>query len=169
MNPYATHLGNQDPLAVIAQTSSRLSSLLDTLGQAGAERAPAPGKWSARQILCHLADTELAFAFRLRQALAEPHHVIQPFDQDKWASPYDAFQARAALDVFGSVRKWNIALIETVPAAMLSKPLTHPERGQMTFQTLIETMAGHDLNHLRQIEGIASQAAFAPSPPAALY
>ena len=62
------------------------------------------------------------------------------------------------MDVFGTVRKWNITLIKTIPAATLSKPLTHPERGQMTFQVLIETMAGHDLNHLRQIEGIASQA-----------
>jgi hypothetical protein len=143
---------------VIAATPSRLSALLDTLGRDGAERALAPGKWSARQILCHLADTELAFAFRLRQALAEPHHVIQPFDQDKWAAIYGAFEARAAVDVFGSVRNWNITLIETVPAATLSKPLMHPERGEMTFQVLIETMAGHDLNHLRQLEGIASQA-----------
>jgi hypothetical protein len=105
-----------------------------------------------------LADTELAFAFRLRQALAEPHHVIQPFDQDKWAAVYDAFEAGAAVAVFGAVRKWNITLIETVPPATLSKPLTHPERGEMKFQVLIETMAGHDLNHLRQLEGIASQA-----------
>ena len=159
MNPYATHLGDQDPLPVIAATHSRLSALLDALGPNGAERAPAPGKWSARQILCHLADTELVFAFRLRQALAEPHHVIQPFDQDKWAAIYSAFEARAAVDLFGSVRNWNITLIESVPATTLSKPLTHPERGQMTFRVLIETMAGHDLNHLRQIEGIASQAA----------
>jgi hypothetical protein len=159
MNPYATYLGDRNPLRVIAETPSRLSALLDALGQDGAERALAPGKWSARQIFCHLADTELAFAFRLRQALAEPHHVIQPFDQDKWAAPYSAFEARAAVDVFGSVRKWNITLIETVPAATLSKPLTHPERGQMTFQTLIDTMAGHDLNHLRQLEGIASRRA----------
>ena len=159
MNPYVTYLGKQDPLRVIAETPSRLSVLLDTLGRDGAERAPAPGKWSARQILCHLADTELAFAFRLRQALAEPHHVIQPFDQDKWAAIYDAFEARAAVDVFGAVRKWNITLIETVPPATLSKPLTHPERGEMKFQVLIETMAGHDLNHLRQLEGIASRPA----------
>jgi hypothetical protein len=161
MNPYASFLGDRDPLGVIAETPGQLSSLLDTLGPKGAERSLAPGKWSARKILCHLADTELAFAFRLRQALAEPHHVIQPFDQDKWAAPYGALEARAAVDVFRSVRQWNIALIRTVPAGALSKPLTHPERGTMTFQTLIETMAGHDLNHLRQIEGIASQSATA--------
>src|SRR6202790_2895969 len=117
MNPYATHLGDQDPLRVIGETPARLRALLDALGQDGVERTLAPGKWSARQILCHLADTELAFAFRLRQALAEPHHVIQPFDQDKWAASYDAFEARAAVDVFGTVRKWNITLIKTVPAA----------------------------------------------------
>jgi hypothetical protein len=158
MNPYATYLGDQDPLSVIAETPGRLSALLNTLGPNGAERALAPGKWSARQILCHLADTELAFAFRLRQALAEPHHVIQPFDQDKWAAIYDAFEARAAVEVFGTVRKWNITLIKTIPPATLSKPLMHPERGEMTFRVLIETMAGHDLNHLRQLDGIASQA-----------
>jgi hypothetical protein len=159
MNPYATYLEDQDPLRVIAETHSRLSAMLNALGQDGANRAPAPGKWSARQILCHLADTELAFAFRLRQALAEPHHVIQPFDQDKWAAPYGAFEARAAVDVFGAVRNWNITLIKTIPATKLSKPLTHPERGEMTFQVLIDTMAGHDLNHLRQLEGIASRRA----------
>src|SRR5713101_5720194 len=126
MNPYATHLGKQDPLPVIAATHLRLSAVLDALGPDGAERALAPGKWSARQILCHLADTELAFAFRLRQALAEPHHVIQPFDQDKWAAIYDAFEASAAVEVFGTVRNWNITLIRTVSAATLSKPLTHP-------------------------------------------
>ena len=87
--------------------------------------------------------------------------MIQPFDQDKWAEPYDAFEARAALDVFGAVRQWNLALIKAAPANARSKPLIHPERGAMTFQTLIETMAGHDRNHLRQIEGIASQSASA--------
>ena len=117
MNPYATYLEDQDPLRVIAETHSRLSALLDALGRDGADRVLVPGKWSARQILCHLADTELAFAFRLRQALAEPHHVIQPFDQDKWAAIYDAFEARAAVEVFGTVRKWNITLIKTIPPA----------------------------------------------------
>jgi hypothetical protein len=102
-----------------------------------------------------LADTELAFAFRLRQALAEPHHSDPALRPGQVAASYDAFEARAAVDVFGTVRKWNITLIKTVPAAMLSKPLMHPERGEMTFQVLIETTAGHDLNHLRQIEGIA--------------
>jgi hypothetical protein len=68
---------------------------------------------------------------------------------------YDAFSAPAALEVFTVVRKWNLALLAAVPPAVMSKPVTHPERGPMTFRVLIETMAGHDLNHLKQIESIA--------------
>ena len=62
----------------------------------------------------------------------------------------------AAWEAFSSPRRWNIALLETVSTGDLSKRLTHPERGEMTFQVVIETMAGHDLNHLGQIEKIAS-------------
>jgi uncharacterized damage-inducible protein DinB len=158
MNPYASFLGDQDPIPVISATPGRLDALLGALGKEGAERPPAPGKWSAREILCHLADCELVFAYRLRQALAEPYHTIQPFDQEKWANTYSAFEAREAVDVFTAVRKWNIRLIESLPAEALSKLLTHPERGEMTLRVVVETMGGHDINHLRQIEGIASQA-----------
>jgi hypothetical protein len=98
------------------------------------------------------------FAFRLRQTLAEPHHVIQPFDQDRWARVYGAFDARSALEVFRAVRNWNLKLIESLPQESLGKSVTHPERGDMTFQTIFETMAGHDINHLGQIEAIAARA-----------
>jgi hypothetical protein len=127
LNPYAEHLGDRDARQVIAATGQRLQALLATLGPERAGWSPAPGKWSAREILCHLADCEIVFAFRLRQTLAQANHVIQPFDQDDWARSY--------------------------------KKVTHPERGEMTFQTVVETMGGHDLNHLGQIERIAGQTA----------
>lgn len=156
-NPYAPFLGGRPPLEVIDATAGRLRTVLAELGPDRAERTPAPGKWSAREILCHLADCEIVFAFRLRQTLAEGYHVIQPFDQDGWAAMYGAFDAASALAVFGAVRNWNIRLITSVPAESLNKKLTHPERGEMTFQVVIETMAGHDLNHLAQIDRIAAQ------------
>src|SRR5215831_2169130 len=104
MNPYASHLGDRDPMQVIASMPKRLESLMAFLGRKGADRSPAPGKWSAREILCHLADCELTFGFRLRQTLAEPHHVFQPFDQDQWAKTYRAYDVASALAVFSSVR-----------------------------------------------------------------
>jgi len=161
MNPYASFLGAQNPLEVIGGTSKRLQSLIETLGPERAGRPPVPGKWSAREIVCHLADCELVFAFRLRQTLAEPHHVIQPFDQDHWAESYRAYDAAAALAVFSSVRQWNLALIHSLKPEALARTVTHPERGTMTLQTIIETMGGHDINHIRQIEAIAAQPASA--------
>lgn len=106
MNPYAPHLGNRDPLDVIAATSGHLHRVAEALGPERLEEPMGKGKWSPRQIFCHLADAEVAFAFRLRQALAEDHHVIQPFDQDKWASTYMGYDAREAIAVFSSVRQW---------------------------------------------------------------
>ena len=156
VNPYASFMGDRQPREVIEVTASHLQTLLAGLGPDGAERAPAPGKWNARQILCHLADCEIVFAFRLRQTLAEDYHVIQPFDQDRWAAMYDAFDAGSALAVFTVVRGWNIRLLKATPPVVLDKKLAHPERGEMTFRTVIETMAGHDLNHLGQIERIAT-------------
>jgi uncharacterized damage-inducible protein DinB len=158
LNPYARFVEGRDPRAVIAETAAKLAAVAEQLGPANLNTSPAPGKWSPREVLCHLADTELAFAFRLRQTLAEPHHVIQPFDQDQWAKPYAAIPAEAALAAFTAVRAWNLVLLGTVPAEAYSKPVSHPERGAMTFGTLVETMAGHDLNHLRQLEALARQA-----------
>src|SRR5438067_13692134 len=122
MNPYARFLENRDAPQVIAGTRQQLQSLIETLGKERTEQSPAPGKWSAREILCHLADCEVVFAFRLRQTLAEAHHVIQPFDQEKWASTYGAYDAGAALDVFLSVRRWNQASIRGTARGALSKP-----------------------------------------------
>jgi hypothetical protein len=158
VNPYASFLGTRDPRHVIASTSAHLTRLIHTLGDARTDVSPAPGKWSPREILCHLADCEMVFAFRLRQTLAEPHHVIQPFDQDLWAAHYSAYDVESALAVFTAVRDFNVKLIRSLPPEALSKPVSHPERGTMTFETIVETMGGHDLNHLVQIEKIAAAA-----------
>jgi uncharacterized damage-inducible protein DinB len=81
-------LDGQDPLEVIGATSERLRKTIGTLDGRALNREPSPGKWSVRDILSHLADCEVVFAFRLRQAQAEDHHVVQPFDQDRWAATY---------------------------------------------------------------------------------
>jgi len=156
-NPYAPHLGQGNPREVVKQTPAKLEAIVHKLGEAGVEKAPGPGKWSPRMILCHLADGEMAFGFRLRQTLAEPHHVIQPFDQDAWAKPYASatLSAGAALEMFSAARRWNIALLDTLNAEDWKRPVTHPERGAMTFETIVETMAGHDLNHIAQLEKLA--------------
>ncbi len=155
MNPYARQLGSRDPLKVVATTARHLEQLSVAIGPLRIEEAPAPGKWSPRETLCHLADCELVFSYRIRQALAEDHHVIQPFDQERFAQNYDGYDAQAAMMTFACVRQWNLMLLRSVLPGVLNKPITHPERGEMNFAELIETIAGHDLNHLVQLEAIA--------------
>ena len=89
--------------------------------------------------------------------MAQDHHVIQPFDQEIWAANYAGYDAQAAMMTFSCVRQWNLMLLRSVPAGRDVKTLLHPERGEMTFRELIETIAGHDLNHLAQLEAIAVQ------------
>jgi hypothetical protein len=132
-----------------------LTSLAKRIGPEAVNHSPAPGKWSPAEILCHLADCEIAFAFRLRQTLAEDHHILQPFDQDDWAALYPKISAEQALSAFAALRTWNLILIQNAPPENFNKPVTHPERGTMTFGTIVETMAGHDLNHLAQLQRFA--------------
>jgi hypothetical protein len=157
LNPYSTHLGSLNPREVIAATPGQLSALAHALGVEGLQRSPAPGKWTPCEILCHLADCELVFAFRLRQGVAEENPVVQPFDQDQWARAYRAYTAGEALKAFEAMRHWNLSFLDSLPAEAFSRKLTHPERGEMVLNTIVETMAGHDLNHLRQLEGIAGK------------
>src|ERR1700730_225007 len=121
LNPYASFLGDREPIEIITSTSIQLSKLSETLGTKRMEHSPAPGKWNAREILSHLADCEVVFAFRLRQTLADGTHVIQPFDQDKWAGQYSSYTSAEAMAVFSSVRQWNLVLIRNLPREAFSK------------------------------------------------
>jgi len=156
LNPYAKFLDGRPLEAILSATSHEIANKLQMIGHDKSSEPPAPGKWSPAEIVCHLADCEIAFAFRLRQTLAEDHHILQPFDQEKWAAPYKGIAARDALAAFTALRTWNLRLIAKALPVSASKPVTHPERGSMTFQTIVETMAGHDLNHLEQLKRIAT-------------
>jgi uncharacterized damage-inducible protein DinB len=163
LNPYASYLEGQDPIRVLFSTAERLRALTAPLSLEQIDQPIAPGKWSIREIAAHLADCEIAFSFRLRQTLApapgEPHAIIQPFDQDAWAQHYAAYDLLSALDLFRSARNWNLHLFGTLTEAERHRPTTHPERGTMTFWTIVETLAGHDLHHLQQLEQITANPA----------
>jgi hypothetical protein len=155
LNPYAKYLDARPVESILAATPAALASLIAAIGPEKAVTAPAPGKWSPAEIACHLADCELVFAFRLRQTLAEDAPTIQPFDQEKWAATYPGVSADQAIVLFSALRAWNLLLIGAALPSAANRPVTHPERGAMTFLTIVETMAGHDLNHLAQLWKLA--------------
>jgi len=155
LNPYDTFLDGRAVLDILAATSNELAKMVAAIGSDKVAAAPAPGKWSPAEIVCHLADCEIAFGFRLRQTLAEDGPVMQPFDQEKWAATYSGVPASQALEAFTAMRNWNLRLISAALPEAAGRVTTHPERGTMTFQTIVETMAGHDLNHLGQLRKLA--------------
>lgn len=159
-NPYAASLGGQDARAVLASTPGLLHQAACSLSPEQLDAPIATGKWSVRQIVAHLADCEIAFSFRLRQTLAGPAEgasqvSIQPFDQDAWARHYEGYDLPSGLALFRALREWNLKLVGGLSEAELASQAVHPERGLLTFQSILDTMAGHDLNHLAQIQRVA--------------
>jgi hypothetical protein len=157
-HPYTSRilglLGDKPFLGVLESTPARLQQHFDRLGPQGLKKSYGPGKWTAAQIFCHLADAELAIGFRSRQAVVEPNHRIQAFDQDQWASNYARQDAATAVKACSAARAWNLSFWRTLTAEDLARVAFHPERGEESVETILKLLAGHDLNHLAQLEQI---------------
>ena len=149
-------LGEKNPLDVMAETPSRLEDSFWELGDKKLDLSYAEGKWPARSIFAHLADTEVVYAFRIRQALAETRPTVQPMDQDAWASRYAGTDVALALELFRALRYWNLAVLRTLGEAELARPMFHPERGEETVGFVVKLMAAHDLGHLEQLRSIVA-------------
>lgn len=148
-------LGERDALTVLRQTPETLRELF---GQVDMRRGCELTHWTAQEIYCHLADLEVGYGFRLRQAIAGADQA-QAFDHDRWGiryRRYDSFSPKLALESFCALRLWNLALLETLEPADWLKVAYHPQRGPETLAFIVQMLAGHDLRHLRELEYIAA-------------
>ena len=146
-------LGDEDPIQVLENTPRVLETLLESLGEYRMSLSYAPGKWTAREILCHLADVELGKSFRIRQVLAGA--PVQLFDQDRWAERYGRLEPSLAVETFRALRAWNLALFAGFDLRDWLTEAQHPERGPVSLDVEVRYMAGHDLNHLAQLRAVA--------------
>ena len=154
--PYTQDLGGRDPVAALRETPDRIRALAGQWSPAQFERTYAPGKWSGRQILIHLAQTELALGNRARMALSTPQYVAQSFDQDRWITRDASLSGREALEAFLAIGTMNRALFASLSAADRATTLAHPEYGALTVDWIIHQMAGHQIHHLKQLDDIAA-------------
>jgi DinB superfamily len=153
-NPYAEDLGDRVPMDALADSVDRIRTLVERWSADDFERSYAPGKWSARLILVHLAQIELALSTRARFALAEPGYSAQSFSQDDWL-PIDAeTDASTALGAFTALRALNLAMWKRLTPEQLDRPFLHPEYGDLTVGWILAQMAGHDIHHLKQLDKI---------------
>jgi hypothetical protein len=153
-NPYAADLGENSPMAAFADTPFRIKLLLDAWPDEWFERSYAPGKWTARQVLVHLAQTELALGTRLRYALTEDGYRAQSFSQDAWLPIDSRMDGRTALEVYTTLRRMNIMMFGALTDEQRARTFEHPEYGTLTVDWVLAQMAGHDLHHLMQFENM---------------
>ena len=118
--------------------------------------APAPGKWSIRQIIAHLADAEMVMAHRFRQVIAEKNPTIVAFDQDAWAQnlDYTRRKPKQSLETFRRVRAENYELLKDLPESAYARAGNHTERGPLTLLQIVEGAAQHAESHARQLQEI---------------
>ena len=150
--PYTKYLGDRDPLEAFRDSVARIQTLAAEWTPDRFEHSYAPGKWSARQVLAHLAQTELALGHRARMAVTTPQYAAQSFDQDSWIVLDSRLGGREVLDAFLALARMNLAFFEGLSAAQRATTLTHPEYGTLTVDWILHQMAGHHINHLLQLE-----------------
>lgn len=146
-------VGERDPLEVLAATPSELRRLLEPVPETELRRPEAPGKWSLLQVAAHLADSEIAYAWRLRLVLAEHRPTLTGYDQDAWAERlgYAEADLDEALALFDVLRAANLRLLRQLAPEDWERVAVHAERGEESVRHMAKLYAGHDLLHLRQI------------------
>lgn len=149
-------VGDRDPAVVLRQTPAEIPKAIAPLSAQQLRMPEAPGKWSIVQILQHLADSEVVWAWRLRLILAQDRPQLTGYDQDLWAERlhYDRVDPADALEMFTVLRRANLRLINGASLDELRRTGVHPERGEESLEHLRRLYAGHDLLHLRQIERV---------------
>ena len=149
-------LGDNDPVMILRETPGALQRFLDTVPAQIVESPEAPGKWSIRDVVQHLADSELVGGFRLRMVLAHDRPPLMGYDQDLWASRlrYCDVEVRDALEQFTAFRRANLRLWERLNPTDLVRVGLHGERGEESLGHMRRLYAGHDLLHLQQVERI---------------
>jgi len=152
--PYSADLADRDPLVAYRETPEKIRALVSAFSPAQFERSYAPGKWTARQLLIHLAQTELALGTRARMAICTPNYAAQPFDQDEWLKKDGALGGREALDAFVAVASMNRSFFGGLSDADRAATLSHPEYGALTVDWILEQLAGHQIHHLTHFEQI---------------
>ncbi len=144
---------NQDPLLSQSKTAAVLSELIAGQSVERLTRLPAKDKWSVAEILAHLAEDEIATAWRYRQMVEHSGIELPGFDQDLWSQlgDYASRPPQESLDLFRLLRAANLQFLRKLSAEQWECFGIHGERGRISVRDLATHMAGHDANHVEQI------------------
>lgn len=153
---YLEALGKDDPLEAMAEAPDRLRRLVAGLTEAQLAKRPAPGKWSIKEIVAHLADGEVVLGWRYRVVVAHDRPPIQGYDQDRFVEKLGVSRTtgQELLDDFAMARAVNLGLLSRLAESDFDRAGLHSERGEETVRSMVAMYAGHDRIHLAQVETI---------------
>lgn len=149
-------VGTRDPLDVQGELAGWIEQRTNALDDVTLRHPEAPGKWSVIEVVQHLADTELAYGYRVRMVLTHDAWPVEVFDREAWARElhYRDAPLAGALDQLRALRDANLRLYRSLSPTQLARTGVHTERGPETIAAWIGLLAGHDLVHRRQIDRI---------------
>jgi hypothetical protein len=156
INSILQALGSREPMTVLAETPEALRRAVAGLSRAQDGTPEKPGKLSVRQVVQHLADSELVGGFRFRMILAHDAPELPAYDQDLFAERlrYSEADLATSLEDFESLRTMNLRVLRRATPDELKRAMHHVERGDEPLGYLLSLYAGHDLVHLAQIRRI---------------
>src|SRR5713101_5128293 len=137
----------QDPLKLQSATAKKLDRLIKGVPAAKLRKRPAPDKWSV---------AEIVIGWRMRSILGAPETPVQAYDQNAWVTTghYDQRDPRKSIELRRVVREANLALLKSLSPDQWKHYGQHAERGQESIEHIVRMVAGHDVNHIQQIERI---------------
>jgi uncharacterized damage-inducible protein DinB len=150
--------GAGDPVVAQAHAPSAIDALMANVADERLKQRPAPDKWSVAEILAHLAEDEIATAWRYRQMVENSGVSLAGFDQDLWArlGKYSEREPQDSLALYRLLRETNVRFLKALSAEQWECFGIHAERGRISVRDLARHMVGHDLNHMEQIRKILS-------------
>jgi hypothetical protein len=146
-------LANQEPLEVLAQTSSALAEIVGKHSTTVLRTRPFEGKWTPNEIIGHLTDSEWVYGYRLRLILCENDPAILGTNQDLWVAAlrHNESEPSELVETFRTMRLLNLAVWRRTSPEDLKRTGRHNERGPESLGVMLRLLAGHDLSHLAQI------------------
>lgn len=148
----------KDPLVAQAQSAIVIAELIANIPSERLTARPAPDKWSVAEILAHLAEDEIATAWRYRQMIEHSGVTLAGFDQDLWANigNYSGRDPQDSLALYRLLREANLHFLRALTPEQWECFGLHAERGRITVRELAIHMVGHDTNHIAQIQKMLS-------------
>ena len=151
-----TYSEGKDPVQMLQRTPRKITQQVKRATARQIKKSPAPGKWSVQEIIAHLADTEIALGYRLRKIAEEDGVTLQSFDQDIWAKngSYKKADTKKSLASYTALRAMTVHFLQAQPKQVWQRHGKHTAFGKLEFTKIVRMLAGHDVNHLKQIESI---------------